>query len=151
MVFCKYMFKNLGIPAIIQQKQIQLVSLASPSGLGIWHCGELWFRSQTLLGCWVAMPVCVASSCSSNWTPSLWTSICYNFCPKKQKKKSKTKIIIYICILMLNVNELVSVNYFMYYGVFSNFLCSQKVDNVMKTRLSLAFQLCWINRKKNSL
>lgn len=43
---------------------------------------------------------------------------------------------------MLNVNELVSVNYFMYYGVFSNFLCSQKVDNVMKTRLSLAFQLC---------
>ena len=47
-----------------QQKQIrlgtmrlQVRSLASPSGLGIQHCRELWCRSQMWLGFCVATAV----------------------------------------------------------------------------------------------
>ena len=43
--------EKLGVPIVVQQKQIQLVttrfwvqSLASLSGLRIWRCGELWCR-----------------------------------------------------------------------------------------------------------
>ena len=46
------------------QKQIQLgtmglwvQSLASLSGLRIWHCRELWCRSQTRLGSGIAVTV----------------------------------------------------------------------------------------------
>ena len=53
-----------GVPIVVQQKQIQLVSvrmhiqsLASISRLGIQHCHELWCRSQTLLGSYVALAV----------------------------------------------------------------------------------------------
>ena len=42
-----------GVPTVVQWKQIQLVSmrvwvqsLASLSGLNIWHCRELWLRSH---------------------------------------------------------------------------------------------------------
>ena len=44
---------------MVQRKQIRLGtmglwvrSLASLSGLGIWSCHELWYRSQTLRGSW---------------------------------------------------------------------------------------------------
>ena len=53
-----------GIPVVVQQIQIRLVSmrlrvrsLASLSGLGIWCCRELWCRSKTWLGSHVAVPV----------------------------------------------------------------------------------------------
>ena len=59
-------------------------SLASLSGSGIWRCHELWCRSW--LGCLIAVAVVQAGSCSSNTTPSLGTSICYKYGPKKQNK-----------------------------------------------------------------
>ena len=60
---------------------------ASLSGSGIWHCRELWYRSQMQLGSRVA--VAVAGSYSSNSTPSLGSSICRRCGLKKQKEKSK--------------------------------------------------------------
>ena len=42
-------------------------SLALLSGLGIWHCHEVWCRLQTRLESHVA----VAGSCSSDLTPNL--------------------------------------------------------------------------------
>ena len=45
-----------GVPVVVQWKQIrletmrlQIRSLASLSGLRIWHCRELWYRLQTRL------------------------------------------------------------------------------------------------------
>ena len=56
-----------GVPAMAQQKQIQLEtmmlriqSLASLSGLRIRCCRELWLRSQMRLGSGVAVAVAVA-------------------------------------------------------------------------------------------
>ena len=53
-----------GFPVVAQWKRVQLVSmrmqvwsLASLSGLGIWHCCELWCRLQMWLGPWVAVAV----------------------------------------------------------------------------------------------
>ena len=63
--------------------------LASLSGLSIQHCPELWCRSQTGLGSQVA--VAVASNYSSDWTPSLGTSIRLGCGPKKTKQKTKNK------------------------------------------------------------
>ena len=47
----------VGVPVVVQWKQIQLVSvrtqvwsLASLSGLRIWCCHEMWCRSQMQLG-----------------------------------------------------------------------------------------------------
>ena len=59
-------------------------SLSSLSGLRIQCYRELWCRSQTWLGSWVA--VAVASSYSSVLTPSLGTSTCHGCSPKKQKE-----------------------------------------------------------------
>ena len=58
-------FRNIilpgGVPIVVQQKRIQLGtmrlqvrSLASLSGLMIWQCRELWYRSQTRLRSCVA-------------------------------------------------------------------------------------------------
>ena len=85
------------VPVVARQKWIRLASmrmwvwsLASLSGSDIWHCCELWCRSQTWLGSGVAVAVAQASSCSSDLTPSLGNSMCHGCGPKKQKKK-KTK------------------------------------------------------------
>ena len=59
----------------------EVLSLASLSGSGIWRWGGLCCRSQMWLGAHVA--VAQASSCSSDWTPSLGTSICHRCRPKK--------------------------------------------------------------------
>ena len=50
-------------------------------------CCELWCRSQTRLGSRIAVAVVEASSCSSDSTPSLETSICCGYSCKKKKKK----------------------------------------------------------------
>ena len=71
--------------------RMQVWSLASLSGSGIWRCPELWCRSQTWLGSCVAVVVVQASSCSSNLTPSLGTSICWGCGPEKQKIKFSSK------------------------------------------------------------
>ena len=53
-----------GVPIVSQRKIIQLgttrlqvQSLASFSGLRIWHCHELWCRSQMWLGSCIAVAV----------------------------------------------------------------------------------------------
>ena len=86
----------LGVTVVTQRKQIQLVSmrtwiwsLASLSGLGTWHCHELWFRMQRWLGSHVAVAVSQASSCSSDSTPRLGASICCGSSPKKKAKKGR--------------------------------------------------------------
>ena len=56
--------------------RMQVRSLAWLSGLRIWHCYEVWCRSQMWLGSHLAKTVAQASRCSFNLTPSLRTSIC---------------------------------------------------------------------------
>ena len=65
LLLCTHLFKNMpGNPIVMQQKQIQLGttrlwlrSLASLHGLRIWHCRELWCRSQRKLGSGIAVAV----------------------------------------------------------------------------------------------
>ena len=60
------------------------------SELRIQCCPELWCRSQAWLRSQVAVAVGQARSCSSDSTPSLWTSICHRCGPKKREKKKKS-------------------------------------------------------------
>ena len=69
--------------------EVVVRSLASFSGLGIWHCRELWCRSQTRLGSGVAATVVEAGSRSSDSTLSLETSIYQEGSLKKTKEKKK--------------------------------------------------------------
>ena len=69
-----------GVPFMAGWKQIwlastrtQVQSLASLSGLWIWHCQKLWCRLQTRLRSHIAMALAYASSHSSHSTPSLGT------------------------------------------------------------------------------
>ena len=73
------------VPLVVQQKQIQrgtirlwVRSLALLGGLRIWHCGELWCKSQILSCC----------GCGSNLTPS-WEPPCATDMTLKRKKKKK--------------------------------------------------------------
>ena len=64
--------------------QVQYLMLLS--GLRI-HCGrELWCSLQMWFGSNVAVALMWGGSYSSDWTPSLGTSICCGCGPKKQKK-----------------------------------------------------------------
>ena len=79
---------ELGFPLWVRSNEPELPSKrmwvwspAQLSGLGIWCCCELWYRLQTWLGSCIA--VAVASSCSSDSTPSLGTSICCTCEPNK--------------------------------------------------------------------
>ena len=90
---------GLGVPVMAQQKRIPLVSmkmrvrsLASLSGLKSWGCHELWCRSQTQLGSCFAVDVVWVSSCSSDSTPSLGTSICHGYAPPPKKKAALIKL-----------------------------------------------------------
>ena len=71
----------------------QIQSLASLSGLGIQCCHELWRKSQMRHGSCVA--VAMASSYSSDWTPSLGIAICRGCGPKEEKKKKKFMLRLY--------------------------------------------------------
>ena len=53
----------------------------------IWHCCDLWCSSQMLLGSRIAVAMVQAGSYSSNWTPSLETSLCHTYTPKKRSNK----------------------------------------------------------------
>ena len=77
-------------------------SPASPSGLRIWHCRELWCRSQTRLRSFIA--VSQASSYGSDLTASLGTSICLCCSPKKTKDKKLKKKRLYISLVAQQVN-----------------------------------------------
>ena len=64
MLIIKIKNNSLGVPIMVQQKwiwlgtmRVRVRSLASLSGLRIWHCHELWCRLQTRLGSDVAVAV----------------------------------------------------------------------------------------------
>ena len=65
----------------------------STPGLAQWvkdlGCHELWYRSQIRFSSPIAMAVVQAGSYSSNSTPSLGTSMCHGYSPKKTKKKKE--------------------------------------------------------------
>ena len=72
-----------GIPIVVQQKQIRLVSM------GIWRCCELW--SQTWLGSHVAV---TKASSNSPIQPLAWElpyAMGGDLKRKKKKKKKKKK------------------------------------------------------------
>ena len=69
----------------------QVRSLALLSELRIQHCRELRCRSQTQLRSCVAVAVAQASSCSSDPTSSLGTSIRRRCSPKKKNKNKNKK------------------------------------------------------------
>ena len=88
----------VGVSFMAQRKRIWLgtmrlrvLSLALLGGLRNRHCPELWCRSKTRLGSWlgyqIAVAVVEASSYSSNWTPSLGTSMCRWCVSEKTKNK----------------------------------------------------------------
>ena len=61
---CNQKFPDQGVPIVAQWKRIRLGtkrlrvrSLASLSGLRIWHCCELWCRSQRRLGSGITLTV----------------------------------------------------------------------------------------------
>ena len=77
----------------IRNHEVAVQSLASLTALRIWHCPELWCRSQRRLGSDVAVAVAWAAAvCSSDWTPHLGTSICRERGHKKNKKIRASKI-----------------------------------------------------------
>ena len=89
--------RKTGVPIMAQWKGIRLGtirlrvrSLLLFSGLRIQLCCELWCRSQRL-GSGIAVAVVQAGGYSSDLTPSLGTSICHGYCPKKTKKRKKKK------------------------------------------------------------
>ena len=70
--------------------RLRVRSLVSLSGLRIRRCCEFWCGLPT----WLGPGVAVAGSNSSNWTPSLGTSMCRRCGPKRtndQKKKKRRK------------------------------------------------------------
>ena len=72
--------------------RVQVQSLGLLSGLRIWHCPELWCRSQTWLRSGGAVAVEKASSFTSDGTPSLDTAqlLAFEiFCIKKRPRKIK--------------------------------------------------------------
>ena len=75
---------------LTRNNEVAVRFLASLSGLRIWHCRELWCRSQTQLRSRVAVAVVEASSCSSDWTPAWEPLYATDMALKTQKKKKKT-------------------------------------------------------------
>ena len=126
---------------MVQQKQIQLGSmrlqvrsLALLSGLWIRCCCELCRRSQTQLGSCIAVTVAWASSCSSDWTPSLGISIWHGCSPKKRKKEKIKKCLFEILLIILQLMFFFS--YFLIFGY----------KEVIDTLNILPGNLSWIYR-----
>ena len=89
---------NTGVPVVAQwltnPTSIHETRVQSLSKLRIWHCHELWCRSQMQLGYCIAMAVAVAvvGGYSSDSTPSLGTSLCLSCGPKETKRQKDKKI-----------------------------------------------------------
>ena len=64
-------------------------------GLALWvkdlALPELWCRSKMQLRSCIAVAVAVAGGYSSNWTPSLATSICHGSGPRNGKMAKRQK------------------------------------------------------------
>ena len=89
---------HLGSPLWLSRLRIWLVSIRMQvqsldllSWLRIQCSCELWHSLQTHLGSGIAVAVALASSWSSNLTPSLETSIWHKCGPKKAKRKKKKR------------------------------------------------------------
>ena len=98
MIEADVIIHSIGVPIMAQQKRIWLAcirmrvqSLALLSGFRIWHCREQWCRSHMRFWSWVAVAVVEAGSYSSDSTPSLGTSICHRWGPKKTINKQTNK------------------------------------------------------------
>ena len=83
----------MGVPTVVQQKQIQLVSLriwGSSTVLVQWvgdpALRELWCRLQKQL--WFCVAVAVAGSCSTDLTPLAWELLYASGAALKSKKKN---------------------------------------------------------------
>ena len=106
--------------------RMQVQSLASFSGLRIWHCHELWCKSQTQLRYGIAVVVVQASGYSSNSAPNLGTPICHRCGPKKKKRKKK-EIVSFISMTFFKHFKILSVfmiywnKYYFYLFAFSFF------------------------------
>ena len=99
----------------------QVWSLASLSGLRIWHCCELWCSSQTFLGSCIVEAVLQASSCSLALIPNLGTSI-YSRCSPKETKKKKKKSAYCVAYIggrfekKINFTDMKEILYLLYIG-----------------------------------
>ena len=93
-ISCIYGIENttkMGVPIMVTTPTSIHEDVASIPGPAQWVCHELWCRLQRQLGSCVAVAVAKASSCSSDSTPSLGTSISWGYGPKRQKaKQNKT-------------------------------------------------------------
>ena len=61
------------------------------SGVRIRHCPGVWCSSQTWLESGVAVAVVYAGGYSSDSTPSVGTSICHRYGPKKRQETQTNK------------------------------------------------------------
>ena len=77
-----------GLRTRLVSVRMQVRSLASLSGLRIWHCHKLQQRWQIQLrsGMAVAVAMVLAGSCSSDYTPLPGTAICHKYSQKRKKK-----------------------------------------------------------------
>ena len=75
--------------------RLQIRSLASLSGLRIWHCHELWCWSQTWLGSGIAVawhrPLAIAPITPLAWEPP------YAAGATLEKEKRQKKKIVFVC------------------------------------------------------
>ena len=113
---------------------MRVQSLAPLSGLRIWHCHELWCRSQTWLRSGVAVVVAQTSSCSSDSTPVLGSSICYRCGPKETKKNVGYQMIMALICVFFNTGlsldtkgfklKHIGLSYIIYIILIFSFQCS---------------------------
>ena len=68
--------------------RLQVRSLALLRGLRIWHCRELWSRSQTQLGSGVAEAAAAAGSCIAPVGPLAWEFPYATHAALKKKRNS---------------------------------------------------------------
>ena len=96
--------KSRGVPVVAQWKWIRLgtmrlwvQSLASVSGLRIWHCLEMWCRSQTRLGSGIPVALVLLwlwcrLAATALIRPLAWEPpICHGRGPRNGKKKRPQK------------------------------------------------------------
>ena len=85
-----------GVPVVAQQQQtglvpvrVQIRYLALLSGLRIWHCRKLQYRSQTWLR--PSMAVAVMPAAVASISPLAWELANAASVASKRKKQNKTK------------------------------------------------------------
>ena len=69
-------------------------SLASLSGLRIWHCRELWYRLQMWLRSGVAVALATALIRPLAWEPPYAVGAAQEIAKRQKKKKKKKEILL---------------------------------------------------------